>query len=74
MTQVTRVREGPALVARAESDHPQQVAPSHGGMVELIEVETGFGTVAAGEQALIEAVRAVLAELDAEPDDELAED
>jgi len=28
--------------------------------VELIEVETSFGTVAAGEQALIEAIREVL--------------
>jgi hypothetical protein len=28
--------------------------------VELIEVETSFGTVAAGERALIEAIREVL--------------
>ena len=39
---------------------PSSVAPSHGGTVELIEVETSFGTVAAGEQALIEAIREVL--------------
>jgi hypothetical protein len=30
--------------------------------VELIEVETSFGTVAAGEQALIDALREVLRE------------
>jgi hypothetical protein len=28
--------------------------------VELIEVETSFGTVAAGEQALIDAIRELL--------------
>ena len=39
--------------------------------MELIEIETSFGTVAAGEQALIDAVKALLlAERDAPTADE----
>ena len=39
--------------------------------MELIEIETSFGTVAAGEQALIDAVKALLlTERDALTDDD----
>lgn len=69
MAQVTRFRGWRALVVGGESDHPQPVAPSPGGTVELIEVETSFGTVAAGEQALIDAIRELL-KAEAKPDED----
>lgn len=70
MPRVTRVPVQPVLVDRVSATAPE-VARHLEHVMELVEIETAFGTVAAGEQALVDAIKGLLlAEHDAPtPDD-----